>query len=60
MLPPSQTGEEQASELVALAGSGDAFAGTVLGIGGLDDVLQQMMFIKLVVPFTDVNMTSLL
>ena len=41
--PPSQqSGEEQASELVALAGSDDAFDGSALGIGGLDDVLQQI------------------
>jgi len=38
--PPS--GEEQASELVALAGSGGAFQGATLGIGGLDDVLNQI------------------
>ena len=32
----------KASELVARAGSGTAFEGTTLGIGGLDDVLSQI------------------
>eukprot|EP00804_Cyclotella_cryptica_P016489 CCRYP_004706-RB/>CCRYP_004706-RB protein AED:0.04 eAED:0.04 QI:220/1/1/1/1/0.83/6/1051/545 len=32
----------KASELVARAGSGSAFQGTTLGIGGLDDVLSQI------------------
>lgn len=41
-VPISRTGEEQASELVALAGAGNAFEGSSLGIGGLDDVLNQI------------------
>ena len=41
-VPVSRTGEEQASELVALAGAGNAFEGSTLGIGGLDDVLNQI------------------
>ena len=32
----------KASELIARAGSGSAFAGTALGVGGLDDVLSQI------------------
>ena len=41
-VPILRTGEEQASELVALAGAGNAFEGSTLGIGGLDDVLNQI------------------
>ncbi|KAL7519704.1 hypothetical protein ACHAWX_004455 [Stephanocyclus meneghinianus] len=48
--PPSETASSfnldvasaKASELVARAGSGSAFQGTTLGIGGLDDVLSQI------------------
>ena len=32
----------KASELIARAGSGSSFAGTALGVGGLDDVLSQI------------------
>lgn len=32
----------KSSELIARAGSGDAFLGSVLGVGGLDDVLAQI------------------
>ena len=32
----------KSSELIARAGSGDAFLGSVLGVGGLDDVLSQI------------------
>ena len=42
VIPISRTGEEQASELVALAGAGNAFEGSTLGIGGLDDVFNQI------------------
>jgi hypothetical protein len=45
--PPIETfnldvASAKASELVARAGSGSAFQGTTLGIGGLDDVLSQI------------------
>ena len=33
---------EKNSELIAKAGSGDAFLGSTLGVGGLDDVLSQI------------------
>ena len=32
----------KSSELIARAGSGDAFLGSVLGVGGLDDVLSRI------------------
>ena len=47
--PPSSPGvrdmdiaSAKSSEFIARAGSGDAFLGSVLGVGGLDDVLSQI------------------
>ena len=51
-------GSAKASELVARAGSGKAFQGKTLGIGGLDDVLSQIqrrVWIPLAAPPTLLN-----